>query len=167
MGRAEGEQRPPELRTVTLQNGETLFESHLSLLGRRDRADGRRAAGPTSATKLDRPQRCEIDEERLTREFGDLYGGKQRLLIPRETSDGWFAARGHAPSRPLRPVLRSRRRPGGAEPSAADAASTADASPEGSAAELAQLAQLRDAGSLSVQEFAAAKARLLGQSPPG
>jgi hypothetical protein len=34
-------------------------------------------------------------------------------------------------------------------------------------AELAKLAQLRQAGSLSDTEFAAAKARLLGQSPPG
>jgi hypothetical protein len=29
----EGEQRPSELRTVTLQNGQTLFESHLSVWG--------------------------------------------------------------------------------------------------------------------------------------
>jgi hypothetical protein len=39
--------------------------------------------------------------------------------------------------------------------------------PAGLVADLAELARLREAGSLSDTEFAAAKARLLGQSPPG
>src|ERR1700679_1316193 len=85
----EGE-KPPELRTVTLENGITLFESHLSLWGGEIERMG---AGRWTYVhyRADQPQRCEIDKDRLSREFGELYGGKQRLLIPRETSDGWFA----------------------------------------------------------------------------
>jgi hypothetical protein len=85
----DGEQ-PPELwhsltrqpTTVTLQDGQTLFESHLSLWGGEIERIG---AGRWTCVRYqsDRPQRCKIDEQRLTREFGDLYGGKQRLLIPR------------------------------------------------------------------------------------
>jgi hypothetical protein len=49
--------------------------------------------------------------------------------------------------------------------SSTDAA--AETPPEPLVADLAQFAQLREAGSLSDTEFAAAKAQLLGQSPPG
>jgi Short C-terminal domain len=152
-------ERPPDLRTVTLQNGETLFESHLSVWGGEIERMG---AGRWTYVRYraDQPQRCEIDKDRLTQEFGELYGGKQRLLIPRETSDGWFAQ----PATTEPPAAPPAAAP---EPSAAaDAATVAEAPPEGLVAELAQLAQLRDAGSLSEAEFAAAKARLLGQSPP-
>jgi hypothetical protein len=172
----EGE-RPPELPTVTLQNGLELFESHLSLWGGEIERMG---AGRWTYVRYpsDRPQRCEIDKQRLTREFGDLYGAKQRLLIPRETSDAWFAPADStesppgAPEPPVSPV-------GGAEPPVSPvggaeppvtpvggAVAAGATPPAGLVADLAQLAQLRDAGSLSDAEFAAAKARLLGQSPP-
>lgn len=147
---------------MTLENGMTLFESHLSLWGGEIERMG---AGRWTYVhyRADQPQRCEIDKDRLTREFGELYGGKQRLLIPRETSDGWFADPGAAEPSAALPAAAP-------EPSAApaaDAVTVAEVPPEGLVAELAQLAQLRDAGSLSEAEFAAAKARLLGQSPPG
>jgi hypothetical protein len=170
----EGEQ-PPELRTVTLENGMTLFESHLSLWGGEIERMG---AGRWTYVhyRSDQPQRCEIDKDRLTREFGELYGGKQRLLIPRETSDGWFAdpAAAEPPAalpaavpEPSAALPAAAPEPSAAAAAAADAVTVAEAPPEGLVAELAQLAQLRDAGSLSEAEFAAAKARLLGQSPPG
>jgi hypothetical protein len=155
----EGEQ-PPELRTVTLQNGLTLFESHLSLWGGEIERMG---TGRWTYVRYppDRPERREIDEPRLKRQFGDLYGGKQRLLIPKETSDGWFATAVPEPSASAAGVLEPAASP------ADDAVTAAETPPEGLVADLAQLAQLRDAGSLSDTEFATAKARLLGQSPPG
>jgi hypothetical protein len=160
----DGEQ-PPELRTVTLENGMTLFESHLSLWGGEIERMG---AGRWTYVhyRADQPQRCEIDKDRLTREFGELYGGKQRLLIPRETSEGWFAAPAAEPSVSADADAVTAGETTVATPSASPA-TDAGTPPEGLVADLAQLAQLRQAGSLSDTEFAAAKARLLGQSPPG
>jgi hypothetical protein len=38
------------------------------------------------------PTKCEIDKDRLEREFGRLYSGKARLVVPRDTSGAWGAA---------------------------------------------------------------------------
>jgi hypothetical protein len=189
-------QQPAELPTVTLQNGLTLFESHLSLWGGEIERMG---AGRWTYVRYhsDQPQRCEIDEQRLKREFGDLYGGKQRLLIPKETSDSWFASPARATAQPPASAAGATAQPPAsaagatAQPRASAAGATAqppasaagDAEPPGSppgdavapaetplaglVADLAQLAHLRDVGSLTDTEFAAAKVRLLGQSPPG
>ena len=156
-------QQPAELPTVTLQNGLTLFESDLSLWGGEIERMG---AGRWTYVRYhsDQPQRCEIDEQRLKREFGDLYGGKQRLLIPKETSDSWFTSPAGATAQPPASAA------GDAEPPGSppgDAVAPAETPPAGLVADLAQLAHLRDVGSLTDTEFAAAKARLLGQSPPG
>jgi hypothetical protein len=59
-------EQPPQLRTVTLENGMTLFESHLSLWGGEIERMG---AGRWTHVhyRADQPQRCEIDKDRLTR----------------------------------------------------------------------------------------------------
>ena len=90
----------PDARTVVLSTGLTLFESHLSAWGG---TIERLGAGRWTYVRYDpdHPDRCEIDEERLAKEFGPLYDGKQRLLIPKEASDEWFkstAPAGEAPT---------------------------------------------------------------------
>lgn len=140
--------RAPDLRTVVLSTGLTLFESHVSLWGGDIQRMG---AGRWTYVRYDpdHPERCEIDDERLAKEFGSLDNGKQRILIPKEVSGEWFKQTATAADTPTPPKL----------PATHEAALAAD----GLVADLSRLADLHAAGTLSDAEFAEAKARVLGQ----
>jgi len=74
---------------VTPENGEPEFKSELSAWG--GNADRLQPGRWTYVLyDADRPDRCDIDKDRLTKEFGTLYNGDQRLLVPKEVSGGWF-----------------------------------------------------------------------------
>jgi hypothetical protein len=141
----------PDLRTVVLSTGLTLFESHVSLWG-----DDIQRMGSGRWTYVrynpDQPEHCEIDKDRLATEFGLLYNGKQRILIPKEASDEWFKSTGTGPDAP--------------QPPAASPPRETASAPEGLVADLSRLADLRAAGTLSDAEFTEAKARVLGQPKP-
>ncbi len=66
------------------------FESQLSLWG----SDaGRLQPGRWTYVRYhpDKPDRCELDKDRLTSEFDPLYNGKQRVMVPKDVSGGWFS----------------------------------------------------------------------------
>jgi hypothetical protein len=69
------------------------------------------------------------------------------VMVPKEAVAEWFGNTATAAEAPAPP-----------EPAA---------EPDGLVADLSRLADLRAAGTLSDAEFAAAKARLLGQGKPG
>ncbi len=121
-------------------NGEPEFDSQMSVWGN----DGNHLQ-PGRWTYVqydpDHPDRCELDKDRLAKEFDPLYDGRRRVMVPKDVSDAWFKS--------------------------TDAHADAPASePTGLVADLARLADLRAAGTLSEAEFAEAKARLLGQGNP-
>jgi hypothetical protein len=91
----------------------------------------------------DHPDRCELDKDRLAKEFEPLYDRKHRVMVPKEVSAGWFPTTAAVADAPVPP--------------------TPTSEPDGLVGDLSRLGDLRAAGTLTEAEFAAAKARLLGQ----
>jgi hypothetical protein len=91
----------------------------------------------------DRPDRCEIDMDRLAKEFGLCPDGNRPHLMPRDA--------GHLEFKVTGPVADART----PEPGLASGGLIAD---------LSRLADPHASGALSNAEFAEAKARLLDQS---
>ncbi len=130
-----------QLRVIPV-NGEPEFASQMSVWG-----NDANHLQPGRWTYVqydpDHPDRCELDKDRLAKEFDPLYDGRRRVMVPKDVSDAWFKSTG----------------------ADADAPALSEPAPEpaGLVADLARLADLRAAGTLSEAEFAAAKARLIGQ----
>ena len=38
----------------------------------------------------ERPDRCDLDRDRMTDEFGPRQDGKPRVMVPKDVSDAWF-----------------------------------------------------------------------------
>jgi hypothetical protein len=130
-----------QLRVVP-DDGQAEFASAMSVWG--TDADHLRAARWTYVTyDPDKPEQCHLDTDRVTGEFGE-FGGRHRVMVPKDVGDGWFVSLA----------------PAGAAPAAPEPAPASE--PDGLVAGLTQLADLHSAGTLSDAEFAAAKARLLG-----
>ncbi len=100
----------------------------------------------------EQPDGCDIDSDRLVKEFGKVDGKKRRTSVPQWVSDEWTK---HS----LDPVDERRAR---AAP-IADTAQGAESAPgsDGIVAGLKDLAQLHAGGALSDAEYAEAKSRLL------
>lgn len=130
---------------VTPDRGEPEFESQLSAWG----GDANHLqSGRWTYVRYDpeRPDRCDLDKDRLAKEFEPLYNGRHRVIVPKDVSDGWFKSTGAVADAPAPP-----------EPAATSDSLVTD---------LSRLAELRAAGTLSDAEFAEAKARLLQQGKP-
>jgi hypothetical protein len=101
------------------------------------------------------PDQCDIDSDRLVKEFGRVDGKKRRTSVPQWVSDEWAKQK-------LEPADEQGAEVASSTP-IADAAQSAESAPgaEGMVAGLKDLAQLHAAGALSDAEYAAAKSRLL------
>ena len=130
---------------VTPENGEQRFKSQMSVWG----GDAERLQpGRWTYVRYSpgKPERCELDKDRLANEFEPLYNGKHRVMVPKEISGEWATNAASVADAPAQP-----------EPAS---------EPDDLVGDLSQLTDLHAAGALSDAEFAAAKARLLGQSKP-
>jgi len=130
---------------IAPENGDPQLESEISVWG----GDAERLQPGRWTYVLydpDKPDRCDLDKDRLAKEFDPLYNGKHRVMVPKEVSDEWFKNTATLAGAPASP-----------EPAS---------EPDGLVADLSRLADLRAAGTLSDAEFEAAKARLLGQGKP-
>lgn len=128
---------------VTPENGQPEFESQLSVWGN--------DANYTEVGRWtyvlydpDRPDHCEIDKDRLAKEFGLRGDGKRPHYIPKDPGHPEVKITGPVADTPAPPVPAS--------------------APDALVTDLARLADLRAAGTLNDAEFAEAKARLLGSS---
>lgn len=130
---------------VTPENGEPEFESQMSVWG-----NDANHLQPGRWTYVrydpDHPDRCDLDKDRLAKEFDPLYDGRHRVMVPKDVSDAWFKSTATVADAPAPPEPASQ--------------------PDGLVADLTRLGDLRAAGTLSDAEFAEAKARLLGQGKP-
>jgi hypothetical protein len=128
---------------VMPENGQPEFESQISVWG--DVGSLREGKWTYVRYDSDRPERCDIDTDRLAKEFGPRSGGRRTMTIPTRVSDEW--AQDTASADTLGPP----------EPGS---------SPDRLVGDLSRLADLHAAGTLSDPEFAEAKARLLDQAKP-
>jgi hypothetical protein len=104
------------------------------------------------------PEHCEIDHDRLRKEFGTTYDGKDLVAIPIQGSQDRQAAvmaalagEGHAGDRAIRHM----------QAMVGQAAPVSEPPKEDLATSLAKLGELHLNGTLTDAEFAAAKAHLL------
>ncbi len=146
---SHGDYSRPLHTTFRLQvipdNGQPMFASQLSVWG--TDADHLQPGRWTYVLyDSDHPDRCELDKDRLSKEFEPLYSGRHRVMVPKEVSDAWFASTAAAAENPAQ-----------SEPPAASDPMVAD---------LSRLADLHAAGTLSDAEFAEAKADLLERRRP-
>ncbi len=132
---------------VIPDNGQPEFESELSKWGKAVN-EAYYQAGRWTYVLYDpeRPDCCEIDRDRLAKQFGLRPDGDRPHLIPRDPTGVQVSVTGPRTGAPT---------PSTASP---DSTQTGDDLVAG----LSRLADLRAAGTLSDAEFAAAKARLLG-----
>jgi Short C-terminal domain len=130
---------------VTPEDGKPEFMSRMSVWG--GDADRLQSGRWTYVIyDADKPDRCELDKDRLAKEFEPLFNGKHRVMVPKEVSGDWLKNAATVSATPDPP-----------EPAS---------EPVGLVAELSRLAELRSAGALSDAEFAESKARLLAQHQP-
>jgi Short C-terminal domain len=125
---------------VAPEDGQPEFESRLSAWGN----DANRLRPGRWTYVLydpDHPDRCELDKDRLAKEFEPLYDHKHRVMVPKDVSAAWFKTTATVGD-PLPPP----------NPASGDIVG-----------DLSRLGDLRAAGTLTEAEFAAAKSRLLGQ----
>jgi hypothetical protein len=147
---------------VTPDDGQPAFEAELSRWG--DAAKYYFRVGSWTYVRYDpdKPDRCDVDKDRLVQEFGHR-DPDYVLTVPKNVSDQWSSAFG--PSRPdqFGSVPVALRGPDPALPPAdpADPPSVSDSM----VSDLSRLADLRATGALSDDEFAEAKARLLNPPP--
>ena len=129
---------------VVPDNGQPEFEAQLSLWGKG--VDPSLKFGKWTYVRYDPdiPDRCDMDKERLAREFGYLHNG-QPVVVPTDVSDFWFkdSASSDVPAPPKSALT-----------------------PEGMVGYLAHLEDLHSAGTLTDTELAAAKARLPAPGQP-
>jgi hypothetical protein len=130
---------------VVPDDGQPEFASTMSVWG--TDADHLRAARWTYVTyDPDKPEHCHLDKDRVGQEFGPLFNGRHRVMVPKDVGDGWYRSLAPAADDPAPP-----------EP-------VPSTEPDGLVAGLSQLANLHAAGTLSDAEFAEAKAQLLGHN---
>ncbi|HWE66545.1 MAG TPA: SHOCT domain-containing protein [Acidimicrobiales bacterium] len=129
---------------VTPDNGQPDFESAISVWGGDELMPGH---WTYVRYDPDEPDHCDVDKDRLAKEFGSRSQGGRRLTIPTVVSDEWTKSVVVDASPQPEPVPTP----------------ISDGLVEG----LSKLADLHAAGTLSDAEFAEAKSRLLSQSNPG
>jgi hypothetical protein len=139
---------------VTPDDGGSAFESDASAWGGDQEHLVR---GHWTYVVYDPEQRdgCDIDGDRLTKEFGRGDGKKRRTSVPKWVSDEW--TKQDAKPADGQPVAAA------AGAATVETARSAESPPsnEGMVAGLKDLAQLHAAGALSDVEYADAKSRLL------
>jgi len=139
---------------VTPDDGASEFESDASAWGGDEEHLVR---GHWTYVLYDREQRdgCDIDGDRLTKEFGREDGKKRRTSVPKWVSDEWTKQDAQpADGQPVAAAVGA---------ATAETAPSAESPPssEGMVAGLKDLAQLHANGALSDSEYADAKSRLL------